>query len=259
MIQYIASDLDGTLLQGNAKTLDPIVFDQILQLKEKGVLFVAASGRQYDSLRRLFEPIKDEIAYVAENGSLCIYQGEVISKGLIDRELGLRIIDAGREYDGCHPLVSCESRTYTDSADEKFAQHMHEVFNNTLEFVSDLHDVKEPFLKLAMCDFRGTDQVMNYFKERFSSEIKIVTSGNVWVDFIAPNANKGSALKGLLERLNLSPENGIAFGDQYNDVEMLETAGISYAMATAAPGIAYYADYITRSVPEVLEDVIASI
>lgn len=259
MIQYIASDLDGTLLQGGSKTIDPSVFDLILKLKEKGILFIAASGRQYNSIRWLFEPVKDDIAYVAENGSLCIYKGEVISRGLIERELGLRIIDAGREYENCHPLVSCESRAYTDSKDAEFARQMNELFHNNIEFVSDLYEIQEPFLKLAMCDFCGTDTLMKYFKDRFSSEIKIVTSGNIWVDFIAPNANKGSALAGLLAHLGLSPENGIAFGDQYNDVEMLETAGTSYAMATAAPGIAYYADYVTRAVPEVLEDVLASL
>lgn len=259
MIQYIASDLDGTLLQGNASTIDPAIFDLILKLKEKGILFIAASGRQYNSIRWLFEPICDDIAYVTENGSLCIYKGEVISRGHIDRDLGLRIIDAGRKYGRCHPLVSCESRAYTDSKDEKFARQMNELFHNDIAFVPDLCDVQEPFLKLAMCDFCGTDAIMHYFKEQFSSEIKIVTSGNIWVDFIAPDANKGSALAGLLKHLGLSPENGIAFGDQYNDVEMLEIAGTSYAMATAAPGISYYADYVTRSVAEVLEDLLVSI
>lgn len=259
MIQYIASDLDGTLMQYNATKLDPIVFEQIRRLKEKGILFIAASGRRYQSIRRLFEPVKDEIAYVAENGSLCIYKGEVISRGLIERDLGLRIIDAGREYKHCHPLLSCEDRAYTDSEDPEYKRLLNELCHNNIEFISDLYDVKDPFLKLAMCDFRGTDIVMNYFKERFSSEIKIVTSGSVWVDFIAPNANKGSTLENLLRHLGLSPENGIAFGDQYNDVEMLEIAGTSYAMATAAPGISYHADYVTKSVTEVLEDVIASV
>lgn len=258
MIQYIASDLDGTLLQNNATKLNPVVFEQIRALKERGILFIAASGRQYYSIQRLFEPVKDDIAYVAENGSLCVYQGKVISRGLIERELGLRIIDAGREYRSCHPLVSCESRAYSDSKDARFEKQMNELFHNNIEFISDLYDVQEPFLKLAMCDFDGTDRLMSYFKDRFSSEIKIVTSGNVWVDFIAPNANKGSALEGLLKHLGLSPENGIAFGDQYNDVEMLEIAGTSYAMATAAPGIAYYADYVTRTVEEVLEDILGT-
>lgn len=259
MIQYIASDLDGTLLQNNASKLNPVIFEQIRKLKEKGILFIAASGRQYHSIRYLFEPVKDDIAYVAENGSLCIYHGEVISRGLIERELGLRIIDAGREYKNCHPLVSCESTAYTDSKDGKFAQQMNELFHNKVAYIPDLYKVQEPFLKLAMCDFSGTDMVMKYFKNRFASEINIVTSGNIWVDFIAPNANKGTALEGLLRHLGLSAKNGIAFGDQYNDVEMLEIAGTSYAMANAAPGIAYYADYVTRSVEEVVEDVLGAV
>ena len=49
------------------------------------------------------------------------------------------------------------------------------------------------------------------------------------------------------------------FGDQYNDVEMLELAGKSYAMANAAPGIAEYASFVTDSVEDVLEEILASL
>jgi len=83
MVKLIASDLDGTLLQNGARDVNPIVFDQIRTLKEHGILFAAASGRQYLNLRRLFTPVQDDIAYIAENGSLCIYNEETISKGII--------------------------------------------------------------------------------------------------------------------------------------------------------------------------------
>ncbi|KMZ54158.1 sugar phosphatase SupH [Dorea sp. D27] len=86
-----------------------------------------------------------------------------------------------------------------------------------------------------------------------------MTSGNLWVDFIAPGANKGTALSNLLAHLDIPAENCIAFGDQYNDVEMLQLAGASYAMSNAAPGIAYYSTYVTDSVEEVLEDLAASV
>ena len=89
MIRYIASDLDGTLLLNGAQELDPEVFSLILHLKEKGIHFIAASGRQYYSLRNLFRPVADQISYIAENGSLCIHDHQVISRGLIPRELGL--------------------------------------------------------------------------------------------------------------------------------------------------------------------------
>lgn len=256
MIKYIASDLDGTLLQKGSQTLDPVVFDLIAELKEKGILFVAASGRPYHNLRLLFEPVKDDIAYVAENGSMCVYRGEVIARGLIERSLGLRIIEAGRNYEGCHPLLSCENQIFTDSTDDTYINHIQNILRYNLKVVPDLCEVKEPFLKLAMCDFKGTDQIGAYFKGLFSPEIKIVTSGNIWIDFIAPDANKGSSLEALLKHLSISPKDGIAFGDQYNDVEMLELAGTSYAMSNAAPGISYYADYVTASVTDVLEDLL---
>lgn len=252
MLKYVASDLDGTLLLGGAQSLEPSFFDIILKLKEQGILFIAASGRPYSNLRRLFEPVKDDIAYVAENGSICIYKDEIIARGHIERDLGLRIIKAGRQYKNCYPLLSCEEECLTDASNEAYLRHLREDLNYNLRTVPDLCEVTEPFLKLAMCDFEGPDKILKYFSERFSSEIKVVTSGNIWIDFIAPDANKGSSLEALLRHLHISPQDGIAFGDQYNDVEMLELAGTGYAMATAAPGVSDYADAVTESVPEVL-------
>lgn len=259
MIKLIASDLDGTLLKGGAQKLNQKVFDLILQLKEQGILFVAASGRQYANLRRLFEPIKDEIAYIAENGSLCVYQGKVLSRGVIGRDLGLRILRSIQNYGKCECILSCEDACYTDSKNPDFIHHMSDVLKNDMAFVEDLTTVIHPFLKIAICDYRGTQSSEVYFKEQFSTEIKVVTSGNIWVDFIAPNANKGIALQGLIDHLKLNTQDCIAFGDQYNDVEMLQLAGTSYAMSNAAPGISYFSTYVTDSVEEVLEDIIQTV
>lgn len=256
MIQYIASDLDGTLLPEGAWEIDPEVFDLILKLKEKGVRFIAASGRQYYSSRILFEPIKDEISYISENGSLCIHNGEVISRSLIDRELGLRIIDATREYDGCHVLLSCESRHYTDSKSHEFLHYMRECIRADIEVVDDLHHIEEPFLKLSICDFNGTDRLAAFLRERFETEIRIVTAGDYWVDFLAPNTNKGTTLLTLLKHLGIDPKNGVTFGDQYNDIDMLQAAGTSYAMATAVSGVSDYATHVTDSVPKILKEIL---
>ncbi|MBS6776533.1 MAG: HAD hydrolase family protein [Butyricicoccus pullicaecorum] len=52
MIHLIASDIDGTLLQGGQTRLDPALFDVIERLEQHGIRFAAASGRQYTNLRR---------------------------------------------------------------------------------------------------------------------------------------------------------------------------------------------------------------
>ena len=258
MIKLIASDLDGTLLQNGAQVLDPAVFDRIRTLKENGILFAAASGRQYPNLRRLFAPVKDEISYIAENGSLCICGGEVLSRGLISRDLGKRIVDAIHNLGGCDWIISGEKVCYTDSHNKEFMDYMLHVIKNDMKVVDSIDDIKEPFLKIAVCDFKGTKDCLGYFQKLFSHEIKVVTSGNIWIDFIAPGANKGTALQTLLSHLHIDPKDCVAFGDQYNDVEMLQLAGTSYAMATAAPGISFYSTYVTDSVTDVLDDIIAS-
>lgn len=119
---------------------------------------------------------------------------------------------------------------------------------------------KALFDKIAVCDFDGTEKRLRaYFQERFGDRIKIVTSGNIWIDFIAPNANKGSALSNIVSSLGMDPKNGITFGDQYNDLEMLQLSNTSYAMTTAATGVADYATHTTDSVEKTLKDLLKNL
>ena len=185
MVKLIASDLDGTLLQNGARDVNPIVFDQIRTLKEHGILFAAASGRQYLNLRRLFTPVQDDIAYIAENGSLCIYNEETISKGIIEQNLAYRILDEVARYPQYNCIISGERVCYSTSKNPKFYNHMVNVIKNHMKFIDDpKSEIPEPILKIAVCDYNGTDACEKHLKERFSSDIKVVTSGNLWVDFM---------------------------------------------------------------------------
>ena len=131
------------------------------------------------------------------------------------------------------------------------------VIQNNMKFIDDPKtEIPEPILKIAVCDYSGTDACEKHLKEMFSSDIKVVTSGNLWVDFICPTANKGSALKDLIDHLHIEAKDCVVFGDQYNDVEMLQTAGTSYAMANAASGIDKYATHVTDSVEKILQQII---
>ena len=69
MIHLIASDIDGTLLQGGQTRLDPALFDVIERLEQHGIRFAAASGRQYTNLRRLFAPVADKSTISAKRQS----------------------------------------------------------------------------------------------------------------------------------------------------------------------------------------------
>ena len=78
MIKLVASDLDGTLLLHKAQSLPEEIFSLIRQLEELGIMFVAASGRQYPNMTKLFAPVASEISYISENGALAVDHGEVL-------------------------------------------------------------------------------------------------------------------------------------------------------------------------------------
>lgn len=263
MIKLIASDLDGTLLQNGAQELTPRAIELIRSLKKKGIRFVAASGRQYHNERRLFEPIKDEISYIAENGSVCMHEGNVISHTFIEPDLAGRIIREVKQDDLFEIVLSREDTCFIENKDPIFVNHIVNVMKNTTEIVEDIQNVKGPFLKIAICNMKDgphiIDKYLHHLQKKFQSEIKVVTSGNIWIDFITPGTNKGTALLRLLDVLQIRPEECVAFGDQYNDVEMLQTVGTSYAMANCAPGISYYSTYVTDSVEDVLEDILSGL
>lgn len=263
MIKLIASDLDGTLLLPGAQTISPRAISLIRQLKQKGVHFVAASGRQYDNEKRLFRDVHNDISYISENGSLCYHQDQVIFRTAIDDALARRILTEIRSQNYFEVVVSREDRCFIENRNAAFVHHIVDEVKNTTTVVDDILTVDGPIVKIAICNMSDGPHIVDKYLKRlqdlFGREIKVVTSGNLWIDFIAPGTNKGVALSHLLDRLHIRPEECIAFGDQYNDVEMLQMVGCGYAMSGAAPGIAYYADSVTDSVEDVMEDVLLSL
>jgi len=63
MIKLIVSDIDGTLLRDGGNELNPELFDVILKLRKQGMQFAAATGRQWVSIERVFDPVKEKIFY----------------------------------------------------------------------------------------------------------------------------------------------------------------------------------------------------
>lgn len=260
MIKLVASDLDGTLLQNGAQELTPRAIDLISKLCDAGIHFVSASGRQYDNQKRVFSQLKDRISFIAENGSICIHQGTVISRSAIAEELAARILKEIKAQEYFEIVVSREDTCFIENNDPRFVNHIVNIMQNTTQIVEDITTVTGPILKIAICnmtdDTHLVNQYLKHLQELFGSEIKVVTSGNIWIDFIAPGSNKGTALEHLLNVFQVKPEECVAFGDQYNDIEMLQLVGTSYAMSNAAPGISNYSTYVTDSVEDVLEDIL---
>ena len=259
MIKLIASDLDGTLLLHGAQELNPEIYSLIEKLKEHGIIFVAASGRQLASLRRLFKPIADDISYIAENGAMCIHENKVLSIASINRSDVLYALNTIKKRPGCTPIVSCVNSIYTLKEYTDLIWHMENILHNKVTVVERFEDIEEPFIKFAFRDTINNIESAKYFKTLFGNKFQIVTSGNGWVDLQTYDTNKGKALKEFLNKLSIKPEDCISFGDQQNDVEMLLLTGKSFAMADAVPEAKAVADEITDSVEETLRNILKTL
>ena len=92
MIKLIAIDLFGTLLHNGAQKLTPRAIELIHELTQKGVHFVAASGRQYPALARLFEPVHEELLYIADNGAHVRVENKDLNVSKMDLETSHELV-----------------------------------------------------------------------------------------------------------------------------------------------------------------------
>ncbi|KIR01727.1 Hydrolase (HAD superfamily) [Lachnospiraceae bacterium TWA4] len=237
-IKLFASDLDGTLLQNGAKFPPNEVYDLVLKLKEKGIIFVAASGRQYHSIRKVFGPVADEIAYVCENGSLVIYEGKILYDCPMDRDLTDEINNLVEQHSEYYAVPSSSRCSYVCDKYHDLATMMREGFNYYIEEVPNIASIDEPIIKFSIYRADGmtdTDELL--LKERFGNRATVTPSGITWIDLMHPTVDKKVGLSHLADALGISMTDCMAVGDHYNDYGMLESVGHPVAVLNAQPGI----------------------
>ena len=141
MLKLIASDIDGTLLQNGKRELSLQAVEQIKQLKEMGILFAAASGRQYAVLRNLFEPVKDDIAYICK--------GKILHKDVFERALAEEMAHSILNREDMEIIVSGEKSYYIQPKRKAFADYMLQTVKGKVAVVDDIFKVKEDILKIS--------------------------------------------------------------------------------------------------------------
>lgn len=257
MIKMIASDLDGTLLLNKAQALPEEIFSLIRELDKLGILFVAASGRQYPNMERLFAPVASEISYISENGAIAVDHGEVLYQDTFDRTAARKIIEAITAKEGAEFTCSAKDHHYLMPKTERFRDHMLHVVKNDCVFVNTIEEMTDPIMKLAVYEPGGlTEESIRYWHEEFGHVCTVVTSGNEWIDFVPFGTNKAKGIKEYQKRYHISPDECMAFGDEYNDIEMLKEVKYGFAMAHSKEGVRASASYITDRVETILEKLI---
>ena len=245
MIKLIATDMDGTLLKSNNEIQDGF-YDVFHNLKEKDIIFAAASGRQYYNLLERFKGLDNNMMFIAENGTFVVYRGEELIVNSLDKEIALELIKVGRTIENSYIILCGKNSAYIESRDERLIEQT-EKYYARYEVVEDLTKVEDDILKVTICDFSGSEGNSNKYFDDYRDKAQICVSGEIWLDMMAKGVNKGLAIKKIQEKLGIKHEETMVFGDYLNDLEMMDSAYHSYAMDNAHDDLKKVARFIAKS------------
>ena len=261
-IKLIVSDMDGTLLNDNHE-VSARFFKQFERLKQRNIHFIAASGRQMQSIQTKLHPILNDISIIAENGSIIRHRNNTEVLLELSQNDMLKAIRSLRQVGNCFPVLCGKTTAYVENDEPEFISKISEYYTE-YSIVKDLSEVsQDSFLKIAAYHFESSEKFIYPKVAHLSDHLQVVISGANWVDISHPEANKGYALKRLQKNLGVTKAQTLVFGDYNNDLEMLKLADFSFAMENAHPQVMAAANYITKTnmeqgVEHILEQVILS-
>lgn len=244
MIRLIATDMDGTLLDDD-KNIHPTYWEVHKQLTSQGVLFMAASGRQYFNLLEQFDRIKDDIIFLAENGTYVKYKGEEILVNQLPLEDARHFIEKGRGVPDTDLILCGKNSAYVESRYEPFLKDASNYYRR-LEIVDDLTQIEDTVLKVTLWDYKNAEfNAYPHFKS-YEKDFKVAVAGDVWLDITHKTASKGTAIEKIQEWFGISANDTLIFGDYLNDLDMMGVGYHSYAMKNAHPKILEISGFVTR-------------
>ena len=245
-IRVIATDMDGTLLDPKGQ-LDLPRLEKILdKLDQCDIRFVIATGNEIHRMRQLLGHLADRVVLVVANGARIFENNELIQAQTWDDVMVDRALAhfKGRECQDQFVVTAMnggfvkEGTVFTEL--EKFMtpemiEKLYQRMNFVDEFDSSLFG---GVLKMSMVvGEERLDSVLQEVNDLFDGRVRAVSSGYGCIDILQDGIHKAWGLVELLKRWNLKPEQIMAFGDSENDIEMLELAGISYAMENAEEAV----------------------
>lgn len=246
MIKLIASDIDGTLIN-DQKEFAPDFFEILKALKNRGVKFVAASGRSQYSIAKIFEPCENDICYISDNGAYVVennieYALHKLKQADVDSVMELLL-----QLERIQIILCGKTTSYFVNFKPEFLEAVTEYYT-TYEIVEDYKTIKDDFLKIAVFDPKGSaDNSYPYICNQLPEKLYAVVSSHEWLDVMDKNINKGVGLEALQKEFNISEDETMVFGDFYNDIEMLKKAKYSFVMENSCDDMKQHGNYIAKS------------
>ncbi len=244
-IKLIAIDLDDTLLK-NDLTISPRAKRAIAKSVDKGVAVTLATGRMYASALPYALDLKIDLPLITYQGALVKYaDGRVVYHQPLPLALAGELIDFIRPY-GLHVNLYINDELFMEELSPE--GHRYKKLSRVpVHKVDDLSEAltAEPSKIVVIAEKEKLDILTRDLSILCGGDFNVTRSKPHFLELGHPKATKGLALESLANSMNLVARQVMAVGDSWNDLDMIQYAGLGVAMENAAPEIKQQADYIT--------------
>jgi Cof subfamily protein (haloacid dehalogenase superfamily) len=262
-VKAVFTDIDGTLLNSMHR-VTPRTREQVLRIIRKGIPFVIVSARSPSGIYPIMRRNGFSCALISYSGALIMNPDrKVLYSKEIRRETAARIerYFAGKKYDMSWCIYSGDDWIAPDRSDERILKEERIVEARSREgTVDDLPAGAGVNKFLCICAPGTISRIEAEVREAFP-ETAVVRSSDILLEIMAKGISKREAVLRYCRYLGISPQETVAFGDNYNDVEMLQAAGTGYVMGNAPEEIRAGAAHVTADndhdgIAQVLEQII---
>lgn len=238
-IKVIASDLDGTFIDSQKKVPE-INSTVINKLIDDGIIFIPTSGRDYPSMRDiLHKKIKNIKYYSCFNGARIFKDGKLIHSIKMDKNICKNFIKKGVELG----IKYCATSGYNVCYSQLDTEYYNEFENKNSLYTFNSNENHDNFkiLDFEKIVFFGENSSLEKLKDfvinNYSDKVNIFFSGNGLIDIVDKKCSKGESIKIIADKLNINLDNIMAFGDNDNDLAMLELVGHPIAMKNSKSSV----------------------
>jgi len=248
MIKLVLTDMDGTFLNNSGDFNRELFKDVKKVMEEKGVVFAPVTGKQCERVEELFGDDVKDFWILGDSATRIKHNRKFVYESLLSNKLGLEIIRLLENISLEHTIIACtrNGAVIKDNIPQEEAAVVRRSYAQVRQ-VPNLNEITEDFVKITVHDpgdrcFETREKLSCFFESAY-----IVASEAAWIDITNVNVHKGTTVEHLQHLLNVTPDETMAFGDGYNDIELMERATYSFAVRNAVPELKDAANFITRS------------
>lgn len=270
MYKLIAIDIDGTLLNSKSVLTDRTI-DVLKKASEKGIYIVLTSGRMTSVIKEFCQKIGADKFLIAENGASIVdlQTNELIYKSYIPKNVVLDIVNVCEENDIYYMIYTNKelivknlkhmalffykqnynpnARLETHIANREYIERIDDDFTKIMICDEDraiYNSIVNKLNKISAIDVTAIPHISTKVLN-IGTEEKVISYS--YADISAKNTNKWTAIDMLINILGITKEEVIAIGDNINDKQMVENAGLGIAMANGSPVLKKFAKEIAPS------------